>query len=197
VFIICGRKQSPLQIVALVLLACAGIIVNLEGVGRGMLGVSFQLGVVPVLIASLLSGFSAAVTERVLRQQSRNSFLYTLELSIYSVIVLLLSFVGGPDQAMIQSKGFFHGWTLWTMAPVLTQASGGLIIGFVAKYAGSEMKGFALIVGIILTAALQTLFYPESQLVTAHYIALSLVVVGMYLHTKFPPKPVITKTKSE
>eukprot|EP00475_Leptophrys_vorax_P017679 TRINITY_DN24289_c0_g1_i1.p3 TRINITY_DN24289_c0_g1~~TRINITY_DN24289_c0_g1_i1.p3 ORF type:complete len:122 (+),score=26.69 TRINITY_DN24289_c0_g1_i1:642-1007(+) len=118
-----------------------------------------------------------------------------MELSVYSVLVLLLSFIGGPDQEIIITKGFFHNWTVWSLGPMLTQAAGGLIVGFVAKYAGSEMKGFALIVGIILTATLQSFMLPDRPLQPVHYVSVALVITGMYLHSQFPPKPSIAASK--
>ena len=51
----------------------------------------------------------------------------------------------------------FDGWTPETLIPVLSNACGGIIVGFVTKYAGGVTKGFALIAGIIVTGMVEFL----------------------------------------
>ena len=58
-------------------------------------------------------------------------------------------------------------------------------MGFVTKYAGGVLKGFALIAGIILTGFVQWAF--EGKPLGANtWIAVVLVSVSIYLHSNYP-----------
>ena len=115
----------------------------------------FFLGVVPVCMAALLSGFGAAVCQRatmLLPQQSTSSKdnsiyrgnpdLFSFELSTYSVVLLLVSILvrvylsnsgpggegaadGDVDSLSLQS---FFKFRPSAMVPVLTNAFGGLLV---------------------------------------------------------------------
>ncbi|CAJ1457142.1 unnamed protein product, partial [Effrenium voratum] len=51
---------------------------------------TFWLGVVPVLVAVLSSGLTAALTQRALKgSQGRNTWLYSMEISIWGSFFLL------------------------------------------------------------------------------------------------------------
>jgi UDP-sugar transporter A1/2/3 len=184
VYWICGRKQSKIQFFALCLLCIAGVILNFDS-RKSNSSNSLYWGIVPVLIASVLSGLCAAITEVALRKKKRNSYFLTLELSIYSIMVLIWSSFSGPDAVFIQEKGMFFGWDAYTFIPILSQAFGGIIVGLITKFAGSEMKGFALISGLLFTAYLESIF-GSSALKETHYLALAIVVISIYLHTSYP-----------
>jgi hypothetical protein len=55
-------------------------------------GIQSHMGIVCVLIASMLSGVSAALTQKVLAGsgKQRNSFLLSAELALYGIVFLLL-----------------------------------------------------------------------------------------------------------
>jgi solute carrier family 35 (UDP-sugar transporter), member A1/2/3 len=193
IYWICKRKQSKMQVFALCLLCVAGVVINLESRSSANQRNSFYLGILPVLGASFLSGLCAAVTEIALRNKARNPFFFTLELSVYSSAVLCLSFFSGPEQ----QNGMFYGWKLYTLIPILTQSAGGIVVGLITKYIGSEMKGFALIFGLLMTALFQS-YYGNEPLKWVHYFALSIVTLSMYLHMKYPYKVKnIAKNKSQ
>ena len=79
---------------------------------------------------------------------------------------------------------------------------GGIFVGQVVKLAGGVQRGFSIIAGILLTglidvavnnasftlrASMHSLLAPASCVITADMkIALPLVVVGTYLHIKYP-----------
>lgn len=189
-YIVIGKRQSAMQILALCILVTAGFIVNLRQTSNhedSMSQYSFQLGVIPVLIASFLSGFSSALVELTSKYHKRSSFLLSLELAFFSTLALIGSAVFGPDKVVIRSRGFFHQWRWHTWIPVFTQASGGIIVGLVMKYAGSDKKGFALIIGLILTGIFQAAFQGKPLRYT-HYVASVLVSISMFLHSRFPYK---------
>lgn len=81
--------------------------------------------------------------------------------------------------------GLLNGWDFKTLIPVVSNAFGGVVVGLVTKYAGGVVKGFALIAGIIITAFAQYLL-DNKPIGTNHWIAVALVSLSIYLHTKPP-----------
>jgi hypothetical protein len=70
--------------------------------------------------------------------------------------------------------GLLHGWTLFTLLPVVLQAFGGIIVGLVMKHAGGVQKGFAIMGGILLSGSdtyISTLHFYLTQ--TRHSAACS------------------------
>ncbi|CAN0205775.1 unnamed protein product [Ectocarpus sp. 13 AM-2016] len=203
-YLVMGKKQSRLQLVALSLLLAAALLLNSGSSGgdskagtreRGLFtseaedSARLWLGVLPVMAAALMSGLMGAVTQRTLQRSGRNSSQLSLELAVYGVLTLLLtsgSGIGGSGAVTSSGRSSaFQGWTKWTCIPVLSQAAGGLIVGQVTKHAGSVQKGFALIGGILVTAAVQSTM-EKSALTITHWTAAALVSGGTYLHANFP-----------
>lgn len=161
---------------------------------------NYQLGVAMVIGASMLSGFSSALTQRALvGARPRHPLFFSAELALYGIVFLVANACFSRDGFKLLTGGFFTGWTPYTLIPVFTnvwpyrivflinslQALGGLIVGFVTKYAGGVLKGFALIAGIILTGFVQWAF--EGKPLGANtWIAVVLVSVSIYLHSNYP-----------
>lgn len=183
-YLVMGKKQTKRQSFSLVLLLTSALVIegviSMKSITAVMGGAStfalpgpmkfgrrFTHGVVPVLFASFLSGFAGALTQKnlqgVTRSQSpngvkpepRNPYLFSLELTVASLVVLLTSLLVSKDGKSIRQYGFFHQWTPETMIPILTNSFGGILVGLVTKHAGSVRKGFALIFGILLSGVFQ------------------------------------------
>ncbi|CAM9368531.1 unnamed protein product [Discosporangium mesarthrocarpum] len=202
-YLVMGRRQSVVQLLALAMLLFAAVLLNAHSSSsrrdeKGALGLGgdgrvpwwssesqLWLGVFPVIGASFLSGLSASVTQRTLQCERRNSYLLSMELAVYGVMVLLISTIQSEDGERIRQDGFLYGWTPYTLVPLFSQALGGMVVGQVTKHAGSVQKGFALIAGILVTAAVQTVL-ENSSLSATHWIAAVLVAAGTYLHASFP-----------
>lgn len=60
------------------------------------------------------------------------------------------------------------------------------MVGQVTKYAGGVVKGFALIAGIIITGLAQWVVEGK-PLRPRDAVAVALVSVSIYLHSKYPP----------
>lgn len=110
-YLVMGKRQSPLQLVALFLLLAAAVLLNSDTGAAGGGGAAPQgssqavgeeeeearitrlwLGVLPVMAAALLSGLSGAITQRTLQAGSgRNASQMSLELAVYGVIALLVT----------------------------------------------------------------------------------------------------------
>mmetsp|Transcript_10778 Transcript_10778/g.16073 ORF Transcript_10778/g.16073 Transcript_10778/m.16073 type:complete len:364 (+) Transcript_10778:78-1169(+) len=185
-FIVMGTRQSNLQILALIMLLAAAILLNFRNdQNMGPETVSWEYGIVPVLAASFLSGFSAAVTQRSLQSKGRNSFLLSAELGFYGIIVVVVTTLTSESGHEMLEVGLWKGWTRWTFIPVFTQSLGGLFVGQVTKHAGSVKKGFALMVGILVTALAQYVL-ERQPLSPEHYASGVLVAFSMFLHTRYP-----------
>lgn len=170
-YLLLHQRQTPRQILALgVLLVSALIMQNVmpnffrsstpkdDGLPKEEAKEDLFLpGVVPVLMASLISGLAGALTEKTLQVHARNSLLLSAEMATISAVFLL---AGGLFRQGIQkdSTPVFNNWTKRTWIPVATHAAGGILVGLVTKYSGSVRKGFALILGMFLSGLLQNKF---------------------------------------
>lgn len=155
---------------------------------------SNNVAVVCVVAASMLSGLSAALTQMILSKES-NSLLVSAQLAVYGLIFLMAKEIAWEncDKALLSSVALVlddlaSGWDRWALLPVLSSAAGGILIGLVMQNAGSIMKGFALIFGLLFTGLAQWVVDGEGLTVN-HWVALLLVSLSIYLHTSFPPSP--------
>ena len=215
-YLIMGRKQSKVQIVALVMLLISALIIEhivslnvIQVVWKeGLVDVSsvssvslssfsftskhWTHGVMPVLLASFLSGLAGAISQKNLQSScgsgekgGRNPYLFSAELCVASLIVLSISMTVSDDGQKIRQYGFFHHWTPQTLIPIVTNAIGGIVVGLVTKYAGSVRKGFALIFGMLLTGFIQSSL--ERNPVTKEEIVGGLVAsLSLWMHATHP-----------
>mmetsp|Transcript_23390 Transcript_23390/g.53382 ORF Transcript_23390/g.53382 Transcript_23390/m.53382 type:complete len:266 (+) Transcript_23390:602-1399(+) len=203
-FIILGRRQSQMQVMALLLLVLAALIIEGTISIKKIFGNSdsneeeeeqgerqeidpikhFSLGVLPCLLASLISGLAGALSQRNLQKGGgRNSFLFSMEMAVFSIITLGISkFAAGDKKGEGDADG---GWNHTMLIPILFQACGGLFVGLVTKYAGSVRKGFALLVGIVLTGIFQAGLVGRPITMEQIY-GTFLVIVATYLHLTNP-----------
>lgn len=146
-------------------------------------------GVAPILLASLISGLSGALSQKNLQAQGggRNPYLFSMELCAASSLILCGSFFFSLDGVEISQKGFWHRWTPQTWIPIATNAIGGIIVGLVTKYAGSVRKGFALIFGILVSGIVQAFLQPEVGVSTEQALGGCLAAVSLYIHATNPP----------
>jgi UDP-sugar transporter A1/2/3 len=151
-------------------------------------------GVLPIIIASFLSGLAGAITQISLQTRNCNALLYTIELCIATIGIILVSFIFTNDGVQIYQHGYFHGWTICTLIPIVTNSVGGIIVGLVIKYAGNVQKGFALIFGIAFTGIVQSSSgyyqyqhrHDSDGLSKESIIGTVLAVVSLWIHTVNP-----------
>uniref|UniRef100_A0A7R9VBD6 Uncharacterized protein n=1 Tax=Pseudictyota dubia TaxID=2749911 RepID=A0A7R9VBD6_9STRA len=175
----------------------------------------FTHGVLPVLLASFLSGLAGALAQRNLQGLSspsstsspsssgggssrkgkaalgsgsrppRNPYMFTMELSVASAAFLLLSLPFSTDGRNMAQHGFFYQWTPYTCVPILTNSLGAVVVGLVTKHAGVVRKGFALIFGLLLSGILQV---ESGEGVSAEQFAGgALASLSLWLHTTNAP----------
>lgn len=179
-----------------------GAFTSLRGAGRRV-----THGVVPILVASLISGMAGALTQKNLQgsqggasiltkrrsintppasRPPRNAYLFSMEMNVASVILLLASLVlSSSGRTILRSGTFFSNWTPETFIPVVTNSIGGILVGLVTKHAGSVRKGFALIFGLLLSG----IFQAGGAGIRAHQIAGGLLAaMSMLMHIAHPYK---------
>ena len=149
-------------------------------------GRHFTHGVVPIMIASFLSGLAGAITQKSLQVGNRNALLFTIELCVASILLLLISFLSSDDGKKIKERGFFDEWTIYTCVPILTNSAGGILVGLVIKYAGTVRKGFALIFGILLSGAVQSLLDENKSLSKEDVAGGILAAISLWMHSTHP-----------
>ncbi|GAQ79083.1 Nucleotide-sugar transporter [Klebsormidium nitens] len=189
-----GQRQSGPQVVALLCMLVAAVLLSWDPAAAPTPSGEqpppdrrFFLGVLPMLVASVLSGLASTVCQRTLQVRRRDAYVMTMEMSVLGIAVLLLTLAGSDDGARIRSKGFFHAWELSTMYPVLLYAAGGILVGLVTKYVGGLKKGFAIVVALLVTAVIQLVLdqeWPTGPVV----VAMPLVAGGVLLHSMYPHK---------
>lgn len=113
--------NNPTAFVAVVLTSSGsgnGFSLSLSGGGS-----DFQLGLLMVVAASLLSGVSAALTQKSLvGYRKRHPFFFSAELAVYGIVFLLLNLLFNSDIKSAPGGGrgsLFSNWTLITLIPVV------------------------------------------------------------------------------
>ena len=142
VFLILGKRQTGLQVVALVLLLGATLVAT-SGKDREVReeSDSFLYGVVPLFIASALSGLAASLCQYTLQGSiQRNSLVFSMELAVYSSTCIVIRIASSLIAKESQFEDFIVGWDRWTFVPVLVQGLGGIVVGQVTKRAGGVLK---------------------------------------------------------
>lgn len=211
-YLLMKKKQSAVQMLALILLLSAALV--MEGVlpldvkiflpsywmardddnnnhddGSDKTVLSprhFSHGVIPILVASFLSGLAGAITQKSLQSGNRNSLLFTIELCVASILILTASFVTSEDGKQIKERGFFDEWELTTFVPIVTNSLGGILVGMVIKYAGTVQKGFALIFGILISGVFQSLMDDEKSLTKEEVVGGMLAALSLWMHATNP-----------
>ncbi|XP_064939017.1 UDP-N-acetylglucosamine transporter ROCK1 isoform X2 [Musa acuminata AAA Group] len=185
-----SQKQSPKQIGALTLLIVAAILLSVgESSGKASASSNSDqvllYGIIPVMIASVLSGLASSLCQWASQVKKHTSYIMTVEMSFVGSLCLLASTYKSPDGEAIRKYGFFHGWTVWTLIPVVMNAVGGILVGLVTAHAGGVRKGFVIVSALLVTAMLQFLFdgKPPSVYCLA---ALPLVISSIVIYQKYP-----------
>ncbi|RZC49315.1 hypothetical protein C5167_017741 [Papaver somniferum] len=186
-YLILRQKQSVQQIGGLVLLILAAVLLSV-GEGTGSSGSDADLilfhGIIPVLVASVLSGLASSLCQWASQVKKHSSYLMTVEMSVVGSLCLLASTYKSPDGEQIRKHGFFYGWTAFTLIPVLTNAVGGILVGLVTAHAGG---GFVIVSALLVTALLQFIFDGKPPSIYC-LLALPLVISSISIYQKYPYK---------
>ena len=206
-FVLLGKPQSRMQILSLFLLLGSALVMekvipirptpaaeatddagSMPSSNQSTTTGHFSKGVLPILLASLISGLAGTLCQRTLQDLQHNLFLFSMEISAFSSLTLLASLcLGNPDWDKIGKGGVTQGWTWSTWIPLLTNAIGGILVGLVTKYAGSVRKGFALVVGLLLSGLLQNRGRSENKVSLEQWVGGAAAGISIWMHMSFPP----------
>lgn len=189
-YIILRQKQSIQQVGALFILILAAVLLSIGEGSRKDYGSDnpdkiVLYGIVPVLIASVLSGLASALCQWASQVKKHSSYLMTVEMSIVGSLCLLASTSKSPDGQAMRQHGFFYGWTPLTAIPVVINAVGGILVGLVTSYAGGVRKGFVIVSALVVTALLQFVFDGKPPSLFC-LLALPLVMTSISIYQKYP-----------
>jgi UDP-sugar transporter A1/2/3 len=203
-WLIMGKLQSPMQIVALSILFGSALVFQgylRLGSNRSETETAWSppskrrddwvlRGVVPCLGAAFLSGLAGALSQKGLQLTGiagRDPFLYTVEISFFSAITLCFSMMRSPMMfSKVEWQKQKAHWNWKTMIPIFVKAAGGVITALVHKYAGSVAKGFALMFGLVLSGTIQQALSQET--LQPHQVAGTLMIMmSTWLHFTHPP----------
>jgi UDP-sugar transporter A1/2/3 len=193
-WLLLGKPQSPLQSVSLLVLLGSALLFQKDQRNstnnikqrRQQLSVTntnatttsnarFFRGVVPCVLATLLSGLAGALSQKGLQTVGRDAYFYAMEVSFYSAITLVVA----QRRQFTMHKNWREGWTWNTMLPVVCKAAGGVLTVLVHKHTGTVSKGFALMFGLVLAGMLDSY---ESVMPIHQVVGTLLVILSGWLH---------------
>jgi UDP-sugar transporter A1/2/3 len=106
------------------------------------------------LATAACSGLAAALSQVAMRGSTRPSALFNLELALWGVPLIALT--GGAGAA--RPAAALRGWQGKTVAPVVLQAAGGLMVSALVKQRGGVAMGLCTVVGIAVSALVDAAF---------------------------------------
>jgi len=213
-FVLMGKRQSTVQMVALGMLLFSAMLfqgslsftsllqpkkVDVDvSVVKGDVATlvetenkaktSISKGILPCLAAAFISGLAGALSQKGVQMAGgRHPYLYTMELGLYSSITLLISMFATKNgrESLSGKNGIFKHWTIYSIIPIAVRSLGGILTALVHKHAGATRKGFALILGLVLTGVTQT-WIEGDRLSGDKMTAMVLVILSSYLHMTYP-----------
>lgn len=195
--IILGRVLLRTQWVALLLL-CGGVaLVQLAAGGSAETAVSTEgqskvIGVLAAVGACVCSGFAGIYFEKILKGSDVSIWMRNVQLSLAS-LPLGLATAFASDWNNIVDKGFFHGYDGYVWYLVVLNATGGLLVAMVVKYADNILKNFATSLAIVLSMLASMVFF-GFVLNLQYGIGTALVIASIFLYS-YQPAPGKQTTK--
>ncbi|KAG7395091.1 hypothetical protein PHYBOEH_004243 [Phytophthora boehmeriae] len=194
VYLLLGKRQSPLQMLALGMLCVAAVLMTSSSMEQGQevkaSDAAVFTGMYQALLAAVLSALAGSIIQRALQREKRNQYMITVELSVLgeATLVLLALVQGGlmPAPDSDSQDSMWEGWSKMTLVALFCQALGGVLVGFVIRDCGNVEKSFAVVGGMGLTALLETQFNGKPFGHNA-LIAMALVAISTALYTLNPP----------
>lgn len=185
------RTLVAQQWLALVFLAIGVALVQLTGASEASVSNVEQnrlIGFAAAIGACVLSGFAGIYFEMILKGSDVSVWMRNVQLSLLSLpFGLVTCFV--KDYKAIGQNGFFHGYDFFIIYLVVLQASGGLMVAMVVKYADNILKGFATSLAIVISCIVSV--YLFDFVISVQFIAgATLVITSVFLYSYKP------KTKS-
>jgi solute carrier family 35 (UDP-sugar transporter), member A1/2/3 len=140
------------------------------------------IGFMAVGSACLISGLAGVYFEKLLKNDSTTTSVWTRNIQLASSSVLIAG-MGALiwDGAAIWRDGFFQAYNNLVLLTIAVQALGGLIIAMVMKYADNILKGFATSAAIIVSVVASVILF-DFVVTKLFMCGAGLVVVATYLY---------------
>ena len=139
------------------------------------------------ITACVLSGLAGIYFEKILKGSDISVWMRNVQLSMLSIpLGIVAVFVKHSGQ--IAEKGFFHGYDAFVWYLVALNATGGLLVAVVVKYADNILKGFACSLAIILTCFFSVFLF-GFQISLQFSFGAALVIGSIFLYGYKPPSP--------
>lgn len=204
-YLILGRYLRFNQVLALLVLIAGVVSVQISawrnqdhGDDRSNSAADPILGIAAVQMASLTSGFSSVYFEYMLKKSDPSTtsdwalWVRNIQLASFAFpIALITAFM--TDGSSIKQNGFFHGYLPITWVVIGLEASGGIFVALVTKYADSILKNFATALAIVVTATFCT-FYMGFSITPLFTSGAAMVVCAIFLYAHQPVVPKILET---
>ncbi|KAK0410473.1 hypothetical protein QR680_005146 [Steinernema hermaphroditum] len=150
------------------------------------------LGFVCVIAMCFTSAFAGVYLEKVLKGSEANVFVQNVRIASVGLIVSGISMLYN-DSETIGRDGLFRGFDALVWVMTTTNSVGGLLIAVVMKYADNILKIYAQSAAIIGAAVGSWLLFDFSPNLLFSGGVL-LVMISMYLYSKYPHRPRVEKT---
>lgn len=154
-----------------------------------------MLGLIAVLSVCLMSGFAGIYFEKVLKSTPHVSvWMQNVRLAMLSIPVAFIT-MRLKDGNAIREKGMFFAYDelVWTI--VFGYALGGLLVAMCIRYADNILKGFSQSFAVVF-ACVGSVFLFNFVPTWLFLVGSSLVVVSVYLYSRFPAPSGLPPTQS-
>jgi UDP-sugar transporter A1/2/3 len=149
-----------------------------EGLGRDP-----KRGFVAVMLASVTSGVAGVALEFIFKQQAVKRSVWQSNLYLSSVsLPIAFAMMLVQDSTQVLEGNFFEGYDSVVFAVIVLQAAGGVLIGFVLKYADNILKCFAVAVSICC-CVFYSVMIGQLSLSTELVIGVMLVLFAVTLYS--------------
>lgn len=146
-------------------------------------------GFIAAISACVLSGLAGIYFEKILKGSDVSVWMRNVQLSLMSV-PFGIGAVWLKHGSEISENGFFFGYDLFIWYLVVLNATGGLLVAVVIKYADNILKGFACSLAIIITCFVSVLLF-GFQLSIQFILGAAFVITSIFMYGYQPPKKTV------
>jgi len=153
-YLLLSKRLALSQWVAVVMLTLGTVCVSDLRSGKSESDGDRMLGLTAVLTAAVLSGFSAAYLEALLKKPAvAGLWVRNIQLSLFALPLAGLTMVWQDGRFLVE-YGMLQGFGTLEWSIVVVNGAGGLLIAAVMKYADAVVKCFANALAIVLGTVL-------------------------------------------